>query len=204
MTQRSDEELLADHLAGRDGAFDNLAQRYAHELFGFLSRFVGNAAAAEDLVQEAFLQVHLAAASFDPARTFRPWLYTIAANKARDFLRSRGRRHELSLDAPLGDEDGPSPAAGLEGANESLAERSDADERAQEVRTQIERMPVHLREILVLGYYQQLPYAQIAEILDIPVGTVKSRLHAAVAHFAKLWQRRAKTDPSERRQTRKG
>ncbi len=77
---RSDEALLAEHLAGKPGAFDELVARYADDLYSFFQRFVGNASAADDLVQETFLQVHLAANTFDPARAFKPWLYTIAAN----------------------------------------------------------------------------------------------------------------------------
>jgi RNA polymerase sigma-70 factor (ECF subfamily) len=185
--ERRDEELLADHLAGTAGAFDALVARYADELYGFLFRFVGNAAAADDLTQEAFVQVHLAAGAFDPERRFRPWLYTIAANKARDYLRSHGRRTEQSLDSQ--GRDGQRPASQLLEADEPRAgESADAEQTRSRVRELIAQMPEHLRLILMLGYYHQMPYAEIAEILDIPVGTVKSRLHAAVTHFAKLWR----------------
>lgn len=185
---KSDEVLLADHVAGTPGAFDQLVARYVHELFGFLARFVGNPTAAEDLVQETFVQVHLAADTFDRERAFRPWLYTIAANKARDLLRSRGRRQTRSLDA--GDEDGGGLAAGLEAGGTALPEALDDDEQRAAVRQIVQRMPEHLRTMLLLGYFQQLPYAEIADVLGIPVGTVKSRLHAAVGHFARLWKAR--------------
>ena len=186
-----DEELLADHLAGKAGAFDVLVARYADELYGFLFRFVGNAAVADDLVQEAFLQVHLAAGAFDPKRSFRPWLYTIAANKARDYLRGRGRRSEQSLDGRGNDDEAPGIGHILEADNVDSEQAADAEQTKSAVRMLIARMPEHLRLILVLGYYHQLPYAEIAEILDIPVGTVKSRLHTAVNQFAKLWRGRA-------------
>ena len=122
MDSRSDEQLLADHLAGVPGAFDGLVARYAHELYGFLCRFVADATLAEDLIQETFVQVHLAAASFDPARSFRPWLYTIAANKARDHLRARGRRQQYSLDATGANDDRPTPSQTIEAAETSLVE----------------------------------------------------------------------------------
>lgn len=188
---RSDEELLAAHLAGDPAAFETLTARYARELLIFLTRFVGNNAAAEDLVQETFLQVHLAGNTFDPARSFKPWLYTIAANKARDFLRSRGRRQEHSLDNRGADDDGPSPLAGLESEEPDTVAQAEETEQTAAVRKLVDQMPEHLRLILVLGYYQQLPYAEIAEILSIPVGTVKSRLHAAVNQFARLWKTHA-------------
>jgi RNA polymerase sigma-70 factor (ECF subfamily) len=186
--ERSDEQLLADYLSGTTGAFDCLVARYTKELFAFLCRFVADQSAAEDLIQETFVQVHLAASSFDPARSFRPWLYTIAANKARDHLRSRSRRQEYSLDA-AGPGDGASPPSQtLPAAETPLPEILDSEERRATVRYLVSQMPEHLRLILTLGYYQQLPYAEIAEILGIPVGTVKSRLHAAVNYFARLWR----------------
>lgn len=189
--EKTDEALLAEHLAGQPGAFESLAARYLSDLFGFLHRFVGNSAAAEDLVQETLLQIHSAAGSFDPARSFKPWLYTVAANKARDFLRFRGRRSEQSLDLTGPDGDGPSPIDAVAAGEETIEAQVDQQERAELVRKLIARMPEHLRLILMLGYFQQLPYAEIAEVLEIPVGTVKSRLHAAVTYFAKLWQNEA-------------
>ncbi len=188
MDARRDEELLADHLAGRPGSFDVLVRRYSDELFAFLQRFVGNAAVADDLIQETFLQVHLSADAFDPQRAFRPWLYTIAANKARDHLRGRGRRLEQSLDARGPDDEGLGPDELVQDVGASSYEQSSAEETRAAVRNVIAKMPEHLQLILVLGYFQRLPYSDIAEILGIPIGTVKSRLHAAVSRFAWIWQ----------------
>jgi RNA polymerase sigma-70 factor (ECF subfamily) len=195
---RTDEQLLTDHLSGRPDAFDVLVRRYVPELYGFLARFVNNGAAADDLVQETFVQVHLAAASFDRDRAFKPWLYTIAANKARDYMRSRGRRQELTLDGGS-DEDGPTAGQTVEAADAPTGEPAEREERKEAVRALVDQMPEHLRLVLLLGYFQQLPYAEIAEILDIPVGTVKSRLHAAVNHFAELWKKRPNESETVRR-----
>lgn len=189
MHEPSDEQLLADHQHGDKGAFDALVRRHVNELYGFLARFVGSATAADDIVQDTFVQVHLAAATFDPGRSFRPWLYTIAANKARDYLRSRGRRQELSLDSGGPDDDSPGAGQYLEADDAPQTDDVIAKEQRETVRALVDRMPEHFRTILLLGYFQQLPYAEIAEVLDIPVGTVKSRLHAAVNYFADLWRR---------------
>ena len=184
-------------MAGQTGAFDQLVARYADDLFNFFHRFVGNSAAADDLVQETFLQVHLAATSFDQQRAFKPWLYTIAANKARDYMRSRSRRPAQSLDIAAEDE-GPTPAALLEAETPAVDAESEDEERRQTVREVIGQMSEPQRLILTLGYYQKLPYAEIADILGIPIGTVKSRLHAAVNQFAKLWHARTETPAPER------
>lgn len=197
MEQKRDDELVAAHLAGQPGAFDALVSRYATGLYSFFVHLVGQSAAADDLVQETFLQVHLAAASFDPQRSFKPWLYTIAANKGRDYLRARARKATQSLDVTLGgDDEAPSGAAQLPSEAPGATEETVAEEQREQVRQLINQMPEHLRLILILGYYQRLPYAEIAEILGIPVGTVKSRLHAAVNQFAKLWLARTEAPSS--------
>jgi RNA polymerase sigma-70 factor, ECF subfamily len=186
----SDEELLARHQAGENGAFNELVSRYAGELYRFLARFSGNPTAADDLVQETFLQAHQSAERFDTSRRLRPWLFTIAANKARDWLRSQRRRTEVSLDADVGRDSDESVSfaeifEGHEGLPEDLVGEAEQRER---VRWVIEQLPPALRQVLLLGYFQQLPYKDIAEIVGVPVGTVKSRLHTALKRFAVLWQ----------------
>ena len=188
LEKRSDEELFVLHREGDPQALRVLVERYAGELHGFLTRLVGSRAGADDVFQEAFLQVHLAAESFDSERRFRPWLYTIAANKGRDYLRRQRRRSAISLDAPVqagGDAGLVDLLAG--GDRSPSASLEDGDERAI-VKHVVDELPPHFREILLLSYFQKLSYAQIADSLGIPLGTVKSRLHAAVAHFAQSWK----------------
>ena len=187
----TDERLLERYLNGELWAFQQLVERYQRELFHFLVRFLGNRAAAEDVFQEAFLQVHQSGESFDLSRRFRPWLFTIAANKARDLMRSQARRPTSPLQAeisPGGDGDGGQfidlMSADIPTPDEPLSR----EELAQDVQGVVMGMPDHLREILLLSYFNQFPYKQIADILDIPLGTVKSRLHAAVGTFADRWK----------------
>ena len=186
----TDEELLQEHLAGSPIAFGELVERYRQEMFGFLMRFMGNAAAAEDVFQEAFLQLHLSAGTFDLSRRLKPWLFTIAANKARDMMRSRTRRHTAPLDAPIATShaEGGTYADLIPSNIPSPVEDVSNQETRQAVQDIVSRMPENLRMVLLLGYFQELPYKEIADILDVPLGTVKSRLHAAVRHFAKQWK----------------
>jgi len=186
----SDEKLFHDYLDGRDGAFELLVRRHAAELYQFVLRFTGDAAAAEDVVQESFLQVHTAAASFDLGRKFKPWLFTIAANKARDHLRRRTRRSELPIDAVV-DAAGDAGkrfvemlAADAPAVDESMA----VEDKRRAVRAAVEAMPEKLREMLVLAYYHHFPYKDIAEVMGVPLGTVKSRLHAAVLAFRQAYE----------------
>lgn len=190
MSETSDEKLLADYIGGRAECFDRLVHRHQRELFHFLIRFTGSAAVAEDVVQEAFLQVHLSASAFDPARRFKPWLFTIAANKARDWLRGRNRRPEMALDAMVGGEDAGGQRFADFIADEAAGPETAVDDAdAQAIVQQVVRaMPENLREVLVLAYFHQFPYRDIADVLGVPLGTVKSRLHAAVAAFSKAYR----------------
>lgn len=183
----TDEALVVASREGDREAFRSLVERHREDLLRFLVRFLGSRSAADDVFQETFLQVHVAADTFDAERRFRPWLFAIAANKARDHHRRNRRRSMPSLDVPVGAgetamvdllaDDGPAPdiAPGnfeLQGA----------------VKRVVDEMPNHYREILLLAYFQKMSYQQIAECLSIPLGTVKSRLHAAVANFAASWK----------------
>ena len=185
----SDEQLLADYRGGDKSRFAILVLRYQRELYHFLVRFLGDRAAAEDVFQETFLQVHQSADQFDPTRRFRPWLFTIAANKARDLIRSQARRPTNPLQASISGDDDSGEFIDLMSAAESMpGEPMEKEELQQQVQRTVMSMPEHLREILLLSYFHQFPYKQIGDILDIPLGTVKSRLHAAVAHFADRWR----------------
>ncbi len=186
---RTDEELLAAHIDGDMRAFPTLMERYKNDLLHFLIRFVGKRAAAEDVFQEAFLQVHISAESFDLTRRFKPWLFTIAANKGRDWHRKHSKRTISSLSQDIG---GEGEGARFVDLLESDQELPDAnlleEEQANQVRKAVDALPSHLREILLLSYFQQMSYIQISDSLQIPLGTVKSRLHSAVAAFSNSWK----------------
>ncbi|MFW6132478.1 MAG: RNA polymerase sigma factor [Planctomycetota bacterium] len=197
--QPSDAELLRRHLAGDEQAFAVLVRRYRRELFTFLMRFTSDAGLAEDAFQEAFLQVHLSGGGFDPQRRFKPWLFTIAANKARDAMRWRSRRRTAPLDASVEGSEQADTYASLIPADVPAPEETAAN---QETRRTVENivsdMPDHLRMVLLLNYFHEMPYKDIAEALSVPLGTVKSRLHAAVRHFARRWKAMSEGQEDER------
>ncbi len=197
MPPSTDEKIFEQYRKGDNLALRTLIERHQDELLRFLYRLTGDRAAAEDVFQEAFLQIHLSMDSFDTTRRFRPWLFTIAANKARDHLRRKGRRPTLDLSAPVSGSDRRGDSNG--GASPSFVDLLQVDvpapdasmddrERDELVQRALNGLSLPLREILLLAYFQRLSYVQIAEDLEIPLGTVKSRLHAAVASFAKQWK----------------
>jgi len=186
----SDTELLRLHLEGDQDAFGVLVRRYRRELFNFLARFTGDAAMAEDVFQETFLQLHLSGGTFDLSRRLKPWLFTIAANKGRDAMRKTYRRQAAPLDAKIaGSESQESTYADLMPSNIPPPDESLMNlETRQAVQRVVDAMPENLRTVLLMSYFNEFPYKEIAEILDVPLGTVKSRLHAAVQHFARQWK----------------
>ncbi len=188
MNTWTDEQLLQEHRRGQSERFELLVRRYSQELFRFAYRLLGSPAAAEDIVQETFLQVHLSMERFDVSRRFRPWVFTIAANKARDYLRSQKRRPEVPLDAVAdGSSDGgPSFREFLSGRSVGPAVALEREERSSRVRQLVEQLPLYLKEVLVLGYYHGFAYKEMADVLDVPIGTIKSRLHSAVAKMGNL------------------
>ncbi len=195
-----DTELLKRYLEGDSESFAVLMERYRKELYNFLVRFTGDHALAEDVFQETFLQLHISAGTFDPTRKLKPWLFTIAANKGRDAMRSRWRRQAAPLDAAVGRHEGDRTSyADLMPANIPSPDEAMLNlETRQAVQTIVDRMPESLRVVLLLSYFHEFPYKEIAEILDVPLGTVKSRLHAAVKHFARQWKATAERLGHER------
>jgi RNA polymerase sigma-70 factor (ECF subfamily) len=189
--QLSDEQLLLGYRdRGDRELFAQLVRRYEHELYNYLYRYMGNAEMAEDAFQATFLQVHLKCEQFEPDRKFRPWLYAIATNKAIDAQR-RNRRHRLaSLDQIVGrqDEEQGRLLDLLSSHEPGPVEVVEGDESQQWIRKEIATLPDHLRSVIGLVYFQGLKYREAAEALSIPVGTVKSRLHAAVLKLNEAWQ----------------
>ena len=190
----TDEQLIANHLNGDTEAFSLLVGRYETELYRYLVSFTGQHSVAEEAFQEAFLQVHLVAERFEQTRKFRPWLYTIAVNKARDILRARGRRPSVqitSVDDKSSESDLWAHLLREEDTPETLYEQKELREL---VHTVIGQMSENLREILLLAYFNQLQYKEIAEVVGVPLGTVKSRLHSAVKLFSKLYMETTSND----------
>ena len=171
----SDEQLMERVQGGEVEAFDALFERYRRRLFGFLFRRCDDVSGAEDLFQETWLRVIRARKRFDPQRRFSTWLFQIANNLCRD----RARR--LAADARKS-EALWERARGRAARSASTATRSPELARAlpAELRRNLAALPDRLQEVLVLRYYHDRSEHEIAEIVGIPRGTVKSRLHAAV------------------------
>lgn len=174
MHERSDEQLLAAVLSGDQAALAALVTRHHTLLLGYLYRLVGgDRPLAEDLVQETFLRI-LRQHTRPSNCPFKPWLYKIATNLARDHFKSaavrqRGRRG-----------DGDEALFRLYDSAPGPEERALAAEQGSEVRAALAQLSEDYRVVVALRYYQGLSLQEIAETLEIPLGTVKSRLSVGV------------------------
>jgi RNA polymerase sigma-70 factor (ECF subfamily) len=163
---QTDEALAARLAQGDDAALRELLRRYEQPLARFLHRQTSGRD-VEDLYQETWLRVVRHAERFDASRRFSTWLFQIAVNLCRDW-----QRRPPPEARPLDDE----PAA-------STLERSDAALDAEQL---LAHLPAAQREVVVLRYYHDMSEDEVASILDIPKGTVKSRMHQAIARLAAL------------------
>ncbi len=163
---------------GHDAALNDLMARHARPVFQFLCRMLGNEDDANDLAQETFVRVYQHRASFRPGARFSTWLYTIAANLARNHRRWLARHPNVSLDAE-GETTGQSISDGLPSADPGPDGAAVATERAAAVRAAVERLPADMREVIILCEWQELPAAEAAAILDTTPKAVDNRLYRA-------------------------
>ncbi|MFM7071454.1 MAG: RNA polymerase sigma factor [Planctomycetota bacterium] len=189
----TDEELFLQFRdRGDRDLFEQLVHRYERELYSYLRRYLGDADLASDAFQNTFLQIYLKRSQFDATRRFRPWLYAVAMHQAIDAKRHQQRRQMVSLDQrSFGEEtelgklvdllvsSAPDPAA-----------RLDLREQKELVRKGVDELPDFLRSVVLMVYFQGLKYSEVAEALQLPVGTVKSRMHSAMLRLTeKLTQK---------------
>jgi len=174
---RSDEELVEAVQAGEASAFDVLVGRWEDRIRGAAYRFLGSEDEARDVAQEAFLKAYRSLAGFKREARFSSWLYQIATNLCRDRLRRRKTRPQTSLEAL--EEAGPVIAETRPGAHERLIER----DLAEAVRRAIQSLPEEQREVVILKEYQDLTFLEIAQALDVPVSTVKTRLYRGLVQL---------------------
>ena len=190
--QQTDEHLVVQYRTSGDReVFALLVRRYERELYSYLRRYLGNAEMAEDVFQATFLQVHLKCDRFDENRRFRPWLYTVATNQAIDAQRRNKRHRMVSLDRSISADNVDIGALVdlLEGDERDPLENVSQLERGQWVQEALDGLSESMRSVVHLVYYQGMKYREAAEILDIPVGTVKSRLHAAIVKLYESWDK---------------
>ena len=162
-------------LKGDQSAFEEIVSLYQNRLYQVCYRMLGNRHEAEDIAQEAFIRAYINLHTFDQKRKFSTWLYRIATNLCID--RIRKKKPDTFLDAPVPGTDGLDHYSRL--AHESPLPEEEVEKMEQQERVQYEisRLPDKYRSAIVLRYIEELPLQEISEILDLPLGTVKTRIH---------------------------
>jgi RNA polymerase sigma-70 factor (ECF subfamily) len=183
--ETTDKSLIDAHLGGDSSAFAELVNRYGDGMLGYLTKICKNRSQAEDFFQETFKRVHEKAATFRGGN-FKSWLYTIATRVAFDSFRKSKRLKFVSLNRAL---DSNSEDADLSSVtvDDSCPDPHKEVEKAElmaQVRKALGKLPHKQRTTVVLAYYEQLSYSQVAEVLDCSVGTVKTQMFRALKKLA--------------------
>ena len=172
-----DEQLVERVQRGDKNAFNLLVRKYQHKVVNLVARYVNNPGDVPDVAQEAFIKAYRAFPTFRGESAFYTWLYRIAVNTAKNYLTSQGRRPPSSdVEADEAEYYGGGEALQEVATPENLAL---TDEIKRTVFTAIEALPEDLRTAITLREMEGLSYEEIAEIMDCPVGTVRSRIFRA-------------------------
>lgn len=171
----SDEELIARFQEGDEQAYTELVNRYRDRLMTFVYRFVSDMEQAEDIVQDALLKLYTHKHYYKSIAKFSTWIYTIAGNMAKTELRKK-KSHRTTNMSQLGPEDREYEISSPEAGTETLAQSEFIEKKIQAA---IQRLPLHFRTVTILRDIQELSYEEISKIVDVPLGTVKSRINRA-------------------------
>lgn len=177
MAEETDKELVKRVQRGDQAAFDLLFARYQSRIINLISRYVRDSEEVKDVAQEAFIKAYRALPRFRGDSAFYTWMYRIAINTAKNHLVSRGRRPP-AVDVDVDDADQRDDAAMLRDGENPEAALS-RDQLKETIHRALADLPDDLRSALTLREFDGLSYEQIADVLECPVGTVRSRIFRA-------------------------
>lgn len=174
VSKDEDNALVRRALKGDRKAFEMIILRYQQPLLNYLGRLTGDREQAQDFTQEVFLKVHSSLSSFEPRFKFSTWLFKIASNFMIDFWRKK-RISAVSLDRARSDEE-TLLSLQVPDAGPQVAKKYELTQIKKRIEAALERVPEELRELFVLRHINEFSYEEIAEIKELPVGTVKNRV----------------------------
>ena len=171
----TDEELIARFQEGDEQAYVELVNRFRNRLMSFIYRYVNDMEQAEDIVQDALLKLYTHKHNYKNIAKFSTWIYTIAANLAKTELRKKKSRKVTYL-SQMGPEEKDYELPAVEPDTDELAQSEYIENKIQAA---IQKLPLHFRTVTILRDIQELSYEEISKIVDVPLGTVKSRINRA-------------------------
>jgi RNA polymerase sigma-70 factor (ECF subfamily) len=185
----TDGELIATSISGREDCFEELVRRYQRPITGYVYRILNNYDASLDVTQEVFIKVYNSLARYSSDYKFSTWLYRIAHNAAIDYIR-RNSVSQQSLETENADGSFQLQIESRQPTPEQERERS---EWRKEIEAVVKCLPVVYRELILLRHAQELSYDEIAEITNLPLGTVKNRLFRAREMMREMFEERGFT-----------
>jgi RNA polymerase sigma-70 factor (ECF subfamily) len=190
-----DAETLRRCVEGDEQAYREIVEKYQRQVFSIAVRMLRSAEDAEDLTQEAFIRMFKAIDRYDPNRPFAAWLMTIASRLCIDHI----RRKRLKTISIFRQEPGSSEERQIELEDPGLRPEEVTSHREEEKRAQslIDSLPPHYRIVVILRHQEDLSYEEIAEALELPLGTVKARIHRARALLKLRLETRSQEEASE-------
>ena len=173
--QYTDEELIASFQNGNEQAYIELVRRYRNRLMTFVFRFLGDMDLSEDIVQDTMVKVYTHKHYYKEIAKFSTWIYTIAGNFAKTELRKRKRR-KVTLLSQMNTDDRKYEIPSTELKSEDIVQGEYAE---RDIQKAILQLPLHFRTVVILRDIQELSYEEISKIVNVPLGTVKSRINRA-------------------------
>jgi len=199
MADKNDDQLMRLLVEKGDlEAFEELLKRHEHALFNYIVKYIGNFHRAQDLFQETFYRIFKHRKSFNPEFRFYTWAYRIATNLCIDELRNKSRDLEVSLEDIRIDHN-PQPTSNPKVSSTTfpqptIEEHLFKKELAVNIQALVKALPEKLKSVFILSEYQDFSCPEIATILEIPLGTVKSRLHHGYKQLLRLIDKRGITN----------
>lgn len=181
-TAASDQDIVERVQRGDKEAYNILVLRYQHKVCDIAYKYVNNYVDANDVAQESFIRAYRALANFRGESSFYTWLYRIVCNTAKSYL-EQNQKHRYSVDVDDPDFDSQQDVRGLLTTNESPDALLESDELQEIIRQAMDELPEDLKRAIVLREVEEMSYESISSILDIPIGTVRSRIFRARQHI---------------------
>ncbi len=174
---QDDKEIIRRTLSGEKDAFEMIIRRYQSHLFNYIARAVGDHQTSLEFTQDIFIKTYSSLSSYNPQYKFKTWLFKIASNYLIDFWRKK-KLSTLSVDQPLFPDEN-SPSIQLTANDPGVDTQFELSEMRKKIERVLEKIPPELRELFIWRHINGLSYKEMAQIKDIPLGTIKNRVYQA-------------------------
>lgn len=183
---QKDYKLVVRALEGEQSAYAELMERYRESIYYMLLKMVNNTDDADDLTIEAFGKAFKRLSQYHPSYAFSTWMFKIASNNCIDFIRRERKKRTMSIDTGITNDDGDSVTFDIESDGRDPEEELIRDQKMEAMREVVMKLKPRYRDLVILRYFKEYSYDEIAQELDLPLGTVKAQLFRAREFLANM------------------